>query len=222
MANPRAEDNRLARTTDGILIAALIDDCRVHQVADSTRKKQLICYQLVLFEVLMWETFVEDIVDEGQEFLLAHLTDPTVLGYDVLFPVSDDLSDRKDPRAIWGIAGDSWRLRLREHRRKLLDGFHTPRPANVDKLILVTLGLREVSQYWHWQNATNAQVKRRLSELVTMRGGIAHDLLNVPNVNFQNFVTRVFRTRRACQITANRVRTHIHGLTGHYPWDALQ
>ena len=80
MAGPCAEDNRLSRVDDAVLLGALIDNCRNHQVAESTRKKHLICYQLVLFEVLMWETFVEDIVDEGQEFILTHVTDPTVFG----------------------------------------------------------------------------------------------------------------------------------------------
>ena len=221
MADPRAETNRLQRVSDGVILANLIDDCRDYPVTDSTRKKQLVCYNLVLLEVLLWETFVEDIVEEGQEFLLNHVTDPTVLGYDVLLPVSEDLVGRRDRRVIWSLAGDGWRNALRQRRRRLIEGFHTPRPGNVDALILATLGITRMSQHWHWQNTTVTQARQRLDALVTMRGAIAHDLLTIPAVNFQNFITRVFRTRRACAITANRARTHIHGLTGQYPWDQV-
>ncbi len=147
MADPRAETNRLQRVSDGEILANLIDDCRNYPVSDSTRKKQLVCYNLVLLEVLLWETFVEDVVDEGQDFLLNHVTDPTLLGYDVLLPVSEDLAGRRDRRLVWRVAGHGWRTALREHRRRLIEGFHTPRPDNVDALLLATLGIPRVSQH---------------------------------------------------------------------------
>src|SRR6266581_3550483 len=175
MATPRAETNRLLRVNDGLAIAGMIDDMRNFPVQAPNRKKKVICYSLVLFEVLMWETFIEDIVDEGQEFLLTHVTDPVKLGFDVLLPVSTGLVERKDKRAIWDLAGDKWKQALRAHRKELLSGFHTPRPENVDALVLATLGLKNLSATWRWRNAPNTKVKKRINDLITMRGAIAHD-----------------------------------------------
>ena len=211
----------MLRVSDGLAFANMVDDMRNFHVREPNRKKKLICYSLVLFEVLMWETFIEDIVDEGQEFMLAHITDPKEFGFDVLLPVSSGLSERKDKRAIWDIAGNSWKTAVRTHRQELISGFHTPRPENVDALVAQTIGLKNLSDSWSWKNASNAKVKKRANDLITMRGAIAHSMLGVPTVHFQTFITRLQFTRRACEISSNRIRKYIHSIVGIYPWDEL-
>jgi hypothetical protein len=221
MSAPIAELNRILRSDDAIAFASMIDDMRNFPVSEPNRKKKLICYSLVLSEVLTWETFIEDIVDEGQEFLLTHVRDPRKLGFDVLLPVSTDLIGRKDKRAIWNLAADRWKEALRAHRKELISGFHTPRPEKVDALVLETLGLKHLSDTWRWKNAPNSEVKKRLNDLITMRGAIAHEMLNVPTVNFQTFINRLAFTRRACRISSNRIRSHIQSIVGLYPWDLV-
>ncbi|MCX6952453.1 MAG: hypothetical protein NTV51_09850 [Verrucomicrobia bacterium] len=219
MAISKAENNRLQRVEDGLAFANMIDDMRKFDVATPNRKKKLLCYSLILFEVLMWETFIEDLVEEGQEFMLAHINDPKKFGFDVLLPVSALLCERKDKRVIWDIAGDQWKSALRAHRKELIEGFHTPRPDKIDALVVETLGLKNLSDSWRWKNAPNARVKQRMNDLITMRGGIAHSMVGVPTVHFQTFISRLSFARRACDVSANRVRDHIHSIVGHYPWD---
>jgi hypothetical protein len=221
MPPPRAHVNRLRRVNDGALIANMIDDMRNFPVKKPNRKKTLLCYSLVLFEVLMWETFIEDLVDEGQELLLTHVTDPSKLGFDVLLPVSTALVERKDKRAIWDLAGNQWKEAVRTHRKKLISGFHTPRAENVDALVLETLGLKNLRDSWRWKNASNANVRKRLNTIITMRGEIAHGMLSVPAMHIQTFLKRLTFGRKAFRITSNQIRDHIHSIVGAHPWDKL-
>lgn len=221
MKLPEAQKNRQLRVDDVIIMANIIDDMRNFDVEQPNRKKALICHNLVLHEVLLLETFIEEIVIEAQEFLLENVQDPQELGFDVLMPVSNDLVQRKDKRSIWNIAGNKWKECLRAHRKTLTDGFHTPRPDNVDALVLETIGLKSISKSWRWQGAPNTMVIKKINDVITMRGAIAHHHLSAPKINFGRLVNKVMFSRRACEITANEIRAHVFKVCGKYPWDIL-
>jgi len=219
MPPPKAETNRLRRVKDGECIASLFDDIRGEPISKPNRKKQLLCNYLVLYEVFMWENYIEDLVDEAQEFLLNHIDNPLVLGYEVLLPISEELTNIKDKRAIWKIAHSSWKDELRQSRKALVENFHTPNADKIDALVLRTLGLKDISSHWKWQGMTVAKTKERLTKLIKLRGGIAHGSLDAPKLNFRTFVRRIMFTVRLCHYSADAVADHVYKLTGKLPWN---
>jgi RiboL-PSP-HEPN len=219
MPPPLAEKHRLRRVKDGELIASIFDDLRGQNIDSPTRKKQLLCNYLVLFEVSMWENYIEDLVDEAQEFLLNHIDNPIEIGYDVLIPISDELMHCKDKRAIWKIANSSWKQELRQSRKKLIESFHTPNPDNTDALVFRTLGLKHISNCWRWQKMIPAKAKERLAKLIKLRGGIAHGSLDAPKLNYPTFINRLMFTVRLCHYSADAIADHVQSLTGQLPWN---
>ncbi|MBK8479202.1 MAG: hypothetical protein IPL39_23860 [Opitutaceae bacterium] len=154
MPLPKAEQDRQSRLEAVGYLPKLIDDINSHGLEQPNKKKQIICSCLVVFDVMLLETYVEGLVTEAQEFLLRELDDYSKLGWDVLLPVSEDLKQRKDHRAVWSLAGVGWKEELRKRRKTLLEGFHTPRPENIDDLVFVTLGLKDISKAWKWSGAS--------------------------------------------------------------------
>lgn len=219
MPPPLAEKHRLRRVKDGELIANIFDDLRGQHIYSPNRKKQLLCNYLVLYEVSMWETYIEDLVDEAQEFLLNHIDNPIAFGYDVLLPISEELINAKDKREIWKISNSSWKNELRQSRKKTIESFHTPNANNTDALVFRTLGLKGISNCWKWQKMTPAKAKDRLAKLIKLRGGIAHGSLDAPKVNYPTFINRLMFTVRLCHYSADAIADHVKLLTGKLPWN---
>jgi hypothetical protein len=221
MPLPKAELDRQSRLEAIGYLPKLFDDISNHSLEQPNKKKQIICSCLVVFDVVLLETYVEALVTEGQEFLLRELDDFSKFGWEVLLPVSEDLKQRKDQRSVWALAGAGWKDELRKRRKALLEGFHTPRPENIDDLVFITLGLKDVSKNWKWSGASNETVRKRLNELITLRGAIAHDLLSAPKLTFDEYIKQGSFSVKTCTLLANQIRDHIQALTGKIPWDPV-
>jgi HEPN superfamily RiboL-PSP-like protein len=98
----------------------------------------------------------------------------------------------------------------------LLANFHNPWPDRIDDLFAF-IGMQKPCRGISWQRASNPSVRTNLEELVRTRNRIAH---GVTGVNIRK--VEVTRYRRYVEGFAARfdraVRSHVRGLTGHYPW----
>ena len=79
------------------------------------------------------------------------------------------------------------------------------------------IGMQKPCRGISWQRASNPSVRTNLEDLVRTRNRIAH---GVTGVNIRK--VEVTRYRRYVEGFAARfdraVRSHVRGLTGHYPW----
>jgi len=74
--------------------------------------------------------------------------------------------------------------------RSQIGRFNTPNVENVRRLIADTLGLQDVTLYWHWNNTTVHQARQRLTEAITHRHQIAHGVNPRPTIH-NNYASRL-------------------------------
>lgn len=177
---------------------------------------------IVLF-VACWEAFIEDCAETAVEFLVNEAPSPTKLPKELLKHISSELKADKNDQKIWELCGDGWRQVVRNHYKTMLSKhlgpFNTPRAGNIDTLYKAVLGLEGLSSCWHWKRMPSKTAKEKLSEVITLRGSIAH------RVEASRKVTRAYANRAGINFlflaikTSNHVRKYIHETTGKYPWD---
>jgi hypothetical protein len=188
-------------------------------------KHEVLLKSCVVLLVACWEAFIEDTAETALEFILKKVTSPSQLPKGLKKYVAESVKDDKNDLKVWELAGDGWKVVAKTHCKAMLSKhlgpFNTPRAANVDGLYKSVLGLEDVSSCWRWKNMSNKSAKDKLSEVVSLRGAIAH------RVQATKRVSRAVADRYAMHFlylsikTTNHVREHLHAVTGSYPWDEV-
>jgi hypothetical protein len=177
----------------------------------------------IVLLVACWEAFVEDLVSFSFDFLLQNATSHTVFPNSVLTYASKSLKEANDERQVWELAGTGWQAVLRNHKvktlSKYLDNFNTPRAENVDALFQKLIGLSQLSSCWSWKGMPHEDAKLKLSELVTLRGSIAHRVAASQTVYKRDVISYMDFIRRLTVKTCNQARLHIHDRIDRWPWE---
>lgn len=176
----------------------------------------------IVLLVACWEAFVEDLASHSFEFLLAHATTHNTFPAKVLTQASKAFWDSKDERGVWSLAGDGWHIVLESHRNKILNdylgNFNTPRAAQIDTLFESLLGLSRLSSNWKWRNMSAAQAKKKLGDLITLRGAIAHRVSTSRAVTKKYLWNNALFVAKLVVICSDVLRAFIYTRTGEYPW----
>jgi hypothetical protein len=183
---------------------------------------EILTKSCVVLSVACWEAFLEDTAEKAVDFLVSKTDSPKKLPKELLKVVSTEIKSNKNELMVWELAGDGWKDVLKNHYkvmlRKHLGQFNTPRAGNVDDLFHVVLGMEKLSAVWFWKGMSNQNAKDMLSDIITLRGSIAH------RVQTSQKVTRALADRYAVHLiflaikTNNKVRKYVHSITGEYPW----
>jgi len=172
--------------------------------------------------VACWESFVEDVATLGFDFLLSEAKTPDAFPQSVLTLSVKPLRGSDDHRKIWELAGEGWRTVLRKHRQEVLKEYagklNTPRPKQVNDLIEKMIGLKGISNEWIWHGMSNKQAVKKLDELVTIRGEIAHRVKAAKYVRKDYVEQSAQFIQRLAAITSNRVAAHLKQQTGKEAW----
>lgn len=72
-----------------------------------------------------------------------------------------------------GWADNEWKKRIRESLARSLESFNTPNTANTSKLFKRYLGV-QIESCWSWHGVSGAAAKRRLDDLIALRGRVVH------------------------------------------------
>lgn len=186
------------------------------------RNLEILNKSTIVLLVACWEAYVEELATISFDFLLLHAPDHKTFPAKVLTQASKVFWDSKDERGVWGLADDGWKTILTSHRDKIINeylgNFHTPRPAQIDKLFESLIGLSTLSSNWHWRNMTNAKAKKKLEDLITLRGSIAHRVSTTRSITLKYTFECAYLLARLGMISSNTVRNFIHTRTGEYPW----
>ncbi len=177
MKTPRAHENIQLRSKDIRQVAQILDDLKSSNVDGLKLKQTVLKKTMIVNLITIWETYVEDIVVEATDFIAANSKDTKKIPNSTLVIISDNLITQKDKRVIWNISGDGWRQLLRDNTSQIIERFHTPKPSNIDALLLKTIGMKSISSSWKWKGKTNSSVKKQLNHWVTRRGEIVHQII---------------------------------------------
>jgi hypothetical protein len=169
-----------------------------------------------------WESYIETIITDSFDFLLANAETPNVFPNSVLIKATKDIRSDKDERKVWLLAADGWKKVLNDYKnnvlKKEIDYFHVPRPENIDEIFSKTIGFEKVSKQWTWKGQTNSDSIKTLNKLINLRGEIAHKIIATAKINkadviyFLNFINNL----TVC--TSNAVNNYIKERVGTYPW----
>jgi len=176
----------------------------------------------IVLLVACWESFVEDLAEMAFSILLRRAKIHTAFATKVLVEASRPLRDSKDEREVWRLAGDGWRDVLKQHKQELFARYigklNTPRADQIDALYENLLGIGSLSSRWHWSHMTADQAKNKLSDLIEIRGSIAHrvstsrKMLKKDVRDFTEFINRI------SVHTSNAVGNHVAQQTGKEAW----
>jgi hypothetical protein len=176
----------------------------------------------VVLVIACWEAYVEDLAKNAYEALMNAASTPRVFPYRVLTLASKRLSQDPDGRKVWQLAGEGWRDVLAAHRNEILERFigrlNTPRPRQVDELFEQLLGLKGLSANWKWKKMANPTCIKKLDDLITLRGEIAHRVSASRSVTKKDVTASVNLVNRLAAISSNVVRQFVLRRTGSEPW----
>ena len=176
----------------------------------------------IVLAVACWEAYVEDLASQAYGAMIAAATSPDAFPTRVLALAGKELRDAADERRIWELAGDGWKQTLARHKDQVLaaylNGFHTPRPGNVDRLFDNLIGLKAMSATWKWRKNPNGHVLSRLETLVDLRGAIAHKVSVDRYVHKSEVIGALDLVQCLAAVSSNRTRDHVRARVAADPW----
>jgi hypothetical protein len=180
----------------------------------------------VVLLVACWERYVEDLAQIAFDYMLERSDEPTMFPAAVLTRASASLRDAQDGRRIWALAGAGWRQVLKDHRddicKRHIGKLNTPRPKQVDALFAALVGVPSLSAAWSWPGMSREGAVKKLDNLVTLRGEIAHRVETTKVVKRAGVEAhRDFLYRLAVK-SSNSVRSHLKTRTGKVPWTSVR
>ncbi|HEX7957923.1 MAG TPA: HEPN domain-containing protein [Pyrinomonadaceae bacterium] len=193
---------------------------------DFRRNLEVLNKSGIVLLIACWESFVEGLASEAFNFLLTNAIDHKVFSTKVLTHASKTFWDSKDERGVWSLADDGWKTLLASHKdntlKEYLGNFNTPRPRQVDTLFETLIGLKNFSSHWHWKGMNSDRAKKKLDELVSLRGSIAHRVAASKVVTERGFHSHAVFITRLGLVASNTVRSFVQTRVGKYPWNVIK
>lgn len=121
----------------------------------------------VLMLCAAWELYVEEVILEGIQFVIANVDLPNALPKDVQKELARAVKESKHDLKPLELAGEGWKSLYRNHAHETLAGLNTPKSGNLDPLFKRFLGVPSISGNW----TVGAQT---INDFVGVRGDIAH------------------------------------------------
>jgi hypothetical protein len=181
---------------------------------------QILNKSAIVLITATWEAFVEDLAQDGLEFMISSAPAHKVFPQKVL----EQVVKGKSAMDAWDLAGDGWKQALRNNFKEIhgrtIGTFNTPKTEKVNELFEKTIGLPKISDTWHWQKAPSKTISKRLDELVALRCEIAHRVSS-RTVHKRAVGEAEQLILRIGVASSNAVRLHIEGCVGKAPWNAL-
>jgi hypothetical protein len=137
--------------------------------------------------------------------------------------IAKELREQKDSMDVWQLAGDGWQTYLRHRltrvRQQRNRQWSNADSAKVDAFFAEVLGITKVTEAWHWWPAISVPVaKRKLDDIVTLRGDIAHRGKTLRYVKKQRVVSALSHVRKLVKVTDAKVTADLETITGVAPW----
>jgi len=176
----------------------------------------------LLLLVACWEAFVEDLAENAFNFLLRNAAGPDAFPAKVLALAATPLRDDADQRKVWNLAGTGWKAVLEAHKAKVFDKsigkLNTPKYKQVDALFKDLIGYKNLSSRWTWKGMSIGNARKRLEDIIALRGEIAHRVGASHPVRKEKVIASRHFVYRLSVISSNKVRAFLENRTGRIPW----
>jgi hypothetical protein len=177
----------------------------------------------IVLLVACWESFIEGLATNSFDALLKRARTPQVFPNKVLALSGTELKQQPNDTAIWTLAGHGWRSVLQAHRDEVLERhvgkLNTPKPEQINSLFECLIGLKDVTRCWSYRRMTPNLAARKLTELVVLRGDIAHKVTTSASVQKATVKYYIDFIGRLAGLTSNRVGGFVEERTHHLPWE---
>lgn len=174
--------------------------------------KQLLACAYIVFLVASWETFCEDLASESLEFIVRRV-EAEALPLSLRKQLAKGLEAESDELAVWKLAGDGWREEAVSRLSSLVElrnrKMNSPRGPQIDQLFNTAIGIESVTSEWKWQSMSAADAAGRLSELVEIRGEIAHRAVTAATYTSDELSAFRNHVGRLVQITVDTVCDYV-------------
>jgi len=134
----------------------------------------------IVLLVACWEFFIENLAEHAFSSLLKNSKDPSYFPKNVKKNIVQELKKDLNELKILDLAGNGWKNIFKKFENNMLEKsigkFNTPSSENIDSLFTDTIGLKKLSKCWSWHIITPSKARLKLSELIRLRGDIAHKI----------------------------------------------
>ena len=177
----------------------------------------------IVLLVACWESFIERLAENAFDSMLKHARGPQVFPNKVLAISSNALKQHQNDLEIWKLAGQGWRSILLAHRNDVLERhvgkLNTPKPEQIKSLFETLLGISDVTQCWSYQKMSPKLAETKLTELVVLRGDIAHKVTTSTSVQKATVTYYIDFIGRLAGRMSSRVGLFVEERTQHIPWE---
>lgn len=182
---------------------------------------QILNKTAIVLLIATWEAFVEDLAEGALQFLIHNATDHNAFPRNVLEIIGASRGGLK----AWDLAGEGWKQVLRDNFKEIVNrtirSFNSPKTTQVNDLFEKTIGLVKISSSWRWQGAKSEMTSKKLDELVSLRGEIAHRVKATREVHKGDVRNAEDLIVRICTASSNAVRAHVEQRVGKAPWVSI-
>jgi hypothetical protein len=186
------------------------------------RGLQVLNKSAIVLLTACWEAYIEDLADNAFEFLLSKCKRYKRFPCRVRVLASNWLKKDSDESRIWDLAGFGWKNVLRDHKRRHLTNFNTPRSKQIDDLFETLLGLKHLSSKWQWRRVSARNARLKLDRFISLRGEIAHRVSTPASITMPKVREYLEFVYRLAVHSTNAVRSHLYKLTKSYPWQSYE
>lgn len=160
----------------------------------------------VVLLIACWEAYLEDIVSFAFDTTLTSCQEPRHFAKDVINRIGQSVRDAKDERAIWSLAGSGWRGVFSDYKKKRIEKFHNPHSGSVDEFFQQVLGIKGISKCWHWTGMSADRARKKLDQIVGVRGSIAHRVQHATPLHLAKVRDYQGHVRRLVRKTDSEIR----------------
>lgn len=170
-----------------------------------------------------WEAYCEDVASEALAHIVKNAKSADALPTDLKKQVAAELKKHNHELELWKVADSGWRTYLNDRLEALREArdrkLNTPKTANIDALFLSAVGIKKVSDSWHWGRKMSVKrASEKLDKFVELRGAIAHRGQHSASVTKAQVEDYFEFVKSLAAKTGGKVNSHVKTVTGKPLW----
>lgn len=154
------------------------EDDEVEEELDYSDHKYVVLKSSIVLMVSHWEAYVEDICGEAIDFIVRNSPSSEKLPKSLKKQIANEIKEDRNEIKAWELAGENWRdvvkKRLSEYQEQRNWKFNSPKSQPVISFFDKYLGIEDISKRWRHKDLSADECRKKLDEIVEVRGAIAH------------------------------------------------
>ncbi len=187
---------------------------------------QVLNKSAIVLLLACWEAYIEDLAENSFKFMLSKSKKPHVFPEHVLVIAAKAI--KRNNIDIWKIANSGWKDVMESHKESILEkytirgAFNTPNPKNIDTLFSNLIGFTSLSRKWYWSGMSIENSKKKLNDLIELRGNIAHRVQSSKTVTKTHVKESKLFVLRLAVISNNRITNYLQEKIDREPWRTVR